>query len=71
MLEETTLLCPFCNRELSIKLLNVGGKTNYIVSDDCPHCGAKASKIETSLNRSNTKSQFRVEKSYIKLDPRG
>ena len=70
MLEETTVLCPFCNAEIAVKILRVGKKDNYLVSHDCPNCNKPASKIETALNRSN-KSYVKTEKSYFKLDPRG
>lgn len=71
MLEDETVACPFCNKELNVKVSRFGKNTTYIVSDDCPNCKAVSSKIETSLNRSNKRSYVKVEKSYIKTDPRG
>jgi len=67
MLEETTTLCPFCNSEISVKVLRVGKKGTYLVSNECPNCTKPAGKIETALNRSNKMSYVKTEKSYIKL----
>ena len=71
MLEEATVLCPYCQSEIRVKIVSVGSKSTYIADAMCASCGKSAAKIETALNRSNTKSKFKVEKSYIKLDPRG
>lgn len=70
MLEPTTTICPFCGKDISVEVLRVGRKDNFVVSNNCPNCGKDAAKIESALNRSN-KSSIKTEKSYIKLDPRG
>lgn len=66
MLEDTTIVCPFCNMEIYVKVMRVGKKDNYIVAQDCPNCKESSSKIERALNRSR-KNNLKFEKSYIKL----
>jgi len=70
MLEDTTLNCPICDTEIHVKVMQSGKKAIYIVSSDCPNCASKPSKIERLLNYSG-KGRVKLERSYIKLDPRG
>lgn len=71
MLQETEILCPFCDTEIKVKFLAAGNKISYVVPSDCVACKNSASKIETALNRSGKGQRWRVEKSYLKTDPRG
>lgn len=73
MLEEEIVNCPICDSELQAKVMRVGKyptKTTYIISDDCLKCKCKSSKIEHLLNKQN-RGTVRIERSYIKTDPRG
>lgn len=67
MIEDTTILCPFCNKEINVRVLRVGKNDTYLVPNDCPNCNKTAGKIETALNRANKRSYVRSEESYIKL----
>lgn len=71
MLEQDTVPCPYYEAEIVVKVLNVGTKTTYLADTACQSCGKPTSKIETAPDRSNAKSKLKVEKSCIKLDPRG
>jgi endogenous inhibitor of DNA gyrase (YacG/DUF329 family) len=71
MIEQSSVLCPFCQTEITVKTIAVGSKITYLCDESCPKCGKPAAKIEAALNRGTSKSKFKVEKSYIKLDPRG
>ncbi len=72
MLEDEVVSCPFCDHEMSVKVSRFGKNATYLVSQECLNCKASASKIENLLNKStNKRRSFNVEKSYIKLDPRG
>lgn len=71
MLEDTTVPCPFCDNEIKVRTIAMGKAVNYIVRDNCPHCGKPADRVASALNKRNSRSKFKVEKSYIKLDPRG
>lgn len=71
MLEHDAVACPFCSQEISVRTITVGKKLVYVVDKDCNNCGSRAERIEGELNRSNRKSKFNVERSYIKLGPRG
>jgi ssDNA-binding Zn-finger/Zn-ribbon topoisomerase 1 len=70
VIEETTVSCPVCGTELLVSFMT-RNTIIYIVHSDCPKCKTPANKIENMLNRSNKKSYIKVEKSYIKTDPRG
>ena len=71
MLEEDIVACPVCHKEISVGFIKQK-KITYVVSEDCPHCKTPANKIENMLNRGSTRTRrFAVEKSYIKVDPRG
>lgn len=71
MLEYASVACPYCSNELTVRTITVGKKIVYVVDKECNNCGSPAEKIETELNKSDRKSKFNVERSYIKLDPRG
>ena len=74
MLEDETVPCPICDNELQTKVMKVGSyptRTTYLISKDCPKCKSKSSKIEKLLNKRNRGPPMKVERSYIKLDPRG
>jgi len=71
MIEEEVIECPVCNHELNVKIFRQGKNKTYLVSNDCTNCKTPASKIENMLNRSNKRGYVKVEKSYIKVDPRG
>jgi ssDNA-binding Zn-finger/Zn-ribbon topoisomerase 1 len=68
MLEDVALPCPVCGKDLQVKVFRQKRDT-YIVTDDCPNCKTKASKIEKMFNYRGTRVQ--TEKSYLKSDPRG
>lgn len=70
MLEDETIPCPNCEKNLNVKVVRVGKKDTYIVPVDCQNCKTSAGKIERKLNNSG-KQWVKTEKSYIKLDPRG
>ncbi len=74
MLEDEIITCPICDNELQAKVMRVGSyptRTTYLISNDCPKCKSKSNKIENLLNKRNRGSPMKVERSYIKLDPRG
>lgn len=71
MLENEIISCPVCDKELSVKVVRTGKNTTYIVSAECSNCKTPAQKLENMLNKSNKRGYVKVEKSYIKLDPRG
>ncbi|MGI0015965.1 MAG: hypothetical protein ACREBU_21300 [Nitrososphaera sp.] len=52
-----------------ITAIIAGEKIMYFVDKDCSNCGSPGQKIE--LNNIGKRSKFNVEKSYIKVDPRG
>lgn len=71
MLESEILSCPVCDCELNVKVFRQGKNVTYLVPNDCPNCKTPANKLENMLNKSNKRGYVKVEKSYIKLDPRG
>ena len=70
MLEYDVVACPVCHKELSVKFVKQK-KITYIVEKDCSHCNTPADKLESMLNKSIGGKSFRVERSYLKVDPRG
>lgn len=73
MLEDETVPCPICDNEISAKVMRVGSyptRTTYLISNDCPKCKTQANKIERLLNQKK-RNKVKVERSYIKTDPRG
>lgn len=71
MIEDTSVLCPVCNKELLVKVLSSGKKRTYIALGDCSSCGASSFKIERGLNSTGKRWGIKTEKSYLKTDPRG
>lgn len=71
MLEDEIVLCPICDNELHVKVNRFGKNTTYLVSKDCLNCKTSSSKIENLLNKPKKRRTFNVEKSYLKLHPRG
>lgn len=68
MIEETSVSCPFCSREINVKFLAQFNKTTYLVSQECPGCNSSAEKIEKMLNKSMSKGgRVKTERSYMKV----
>jgi len=58
--------CPYCGRDIEVKMLHtMFGSRGYLVDDDCG-CGAKANAIERALNTKRGGKRFRVERSYMR-----
>lgn len=70
MLDDGIVPCPNCGNNINVKVVRIGKKDTYLVSEDCLNCKTSANKIEKKLNSSG-KQWVKTEKSYIKLDPRG
>lgn len=68
MLEYETAVCPFCNKEIKVKVFRQFKNVTYVVSENCPYCKGSSEKIENLLNHTIKKRLLpKVEKSYIKL----
>jgi len=70
MMIKTQTLCPFCDSAIYVMEFNSHyQKRQFIVPNACNFCRASESSIESQLNRKFTSPK--VERSYIKVDPRG